>query len=752
MSHLSSVRHWLLVAIVGFLIATPALAEEPKPRPGSPSKPATAKQSVEDAAKGDSGVAAILATKPTTPAERVRAAKILADLGRADLAKDYLKRVLDAKLNQTQLTELVDQLGVQTFVEISGQAALQPEAKKLADAVMAANRGRSQDAERIAGLIRQLQAPSEDKRFLAVAGLQDAGVAAINPLIAVLADPARSAEHENVRAVLAGMGRTARDALVAVFCDADAATRAQAIKTLAEMGDRRASIFLLANAQPLVKQPGTRQLSREALQQLIGAAPDKAEAAAMLYKTAKAYFDGRQAVDGIVDGKVEMWRWDRSQRRCVARTVTAAEAARTLAARFAADAVAIAPDDPQVRLLRLATMLEAAAYQKGPDCPWDDAAPALVEAREAGVSVLQRLLVDMMAQGHPLAAAAAAQLLGELGTASTLLVEGASASPLIQAVQSPDRRLRMAAVETIVRLQPSRPFAGSSYVLDALAFFAATQGTRGALVACPSLSEARDLAGLLATAGYRTHTSFDGRELLSQASRSADYEVALIDVTISRPTAAMLLQQLRHDPRTASIRVGLIAGAGYLDRAEHVAKSDPLTKAFTRPRDDKALRWQLDQLLAIAPQDFVSLQTRQRQAARALDLLAELSRSSNGLYDLHRVQGSVMATLAAPALAPKAVAVLANVNSAEAQRALVDVAGRSAQPLTLRQAAASAFRKNVRDHGVLLTVEEIRQRYDRYNQSEKEDRATQQLLARILDSIEASAPSARKSDVSAPKN
>ena len=231
--------------------------------------------------------------------------------------------------------------------------------------------------------------------------------------------------------------------------------------------------------------------------------------------------------------------------------------------------------------------------------------------------------------------------------------------------------------------------------MDALGFFAASRGVRGALVACPNLEEARNLAGMLTAAGYQGHACFNGKELLSEAARSPDYELALIDVTIDRPAAGTLLQQLRHDPRTASLRVGLIARAGYFERAEHLAQSDPLAKAFARPHDDQAFRWQLDQLAAIEPQESVGFEVRQRQAARALDLLAELSRSSGKLYDLRRVQDSVIAALGDPRIAAKAVGVLANLNSAEAQRALVDLASRATQPLALRQAAAAAFRQNV---------------------------------------------------------
>ena len=48
---------------------------------------------------------------------------------------------------------------------------------------------------------------------------------------------------------------------------------------------------------------------------------------------------------------------------------------------------------------------------------------------------------------------------------------GSEPSPLVRAVRSPDRRLRMAALEAIVALQPQAPFAGSSHVLESLGLF-----------------------------------------------------------------------------------------------------------------------------------------------------------------------------------------------------------------------------------------------------------------------------------------
>ena len=104
------------------------------------------------------------------------------------------------------------------------------------------------------------------------------------------------------------------------------------------------------------------------------------------------------------------------------------------------------------------------------------------------------------------------------------------------------------------------------------------------------------------------------------------------------------------------------------------------------------------------------------------------------------MQDYVIAAVYNPKLAAKAVGVLAVINSAKCQRALVEVASRFTLPLAVRQAAAKAFRKNTQKYGILLTSEEIREQYRRYNESEKLDAATQHVLALILDCLEVGVP------------
>ena len=61
---------------------------------------------------------------------------------------------------------------------------------------------------------------------------------------------------------------------------------------------------------------------------------------------------------------------------------------------------------------------------------------------------------------------------------------------------------------------------------------------------------------------------------------------------------------------------------------------------------------------------------------------------------------------------------------------------RVAQPIETRRASAGAFGESVLRYGILLSTKEILRQYDRYNQSETEDRATQKVLGAILDALE----------------
>ena len=262
---------------------------------------------------------------------------------------------------------------------------------------------------------------------------------------------------------------------------------------------------------------------------------------------------------------------------------------------------------------------------------------------------------------HTAAARAAAEILGWTGKADELLQGGSGPSPLVRAVRSPDRRLRMAALEAIVRLQPKTPFPGSSHVLESLVYLAASSGGRRALVVGSSPVVMGEWVGVLKFRNIATDSAATGREAVRMALRCPDYELMIIDMATLGPPAEEIVQQIRQDYRTASLRVGLIARAGFLKRAERIAENDPLTLPFSQPVDAEAARWQFHQLTAVTPPEFVGFSDRLGLAVRALACLAKLGDTSATLYDLRRAEDAALAGLLVPRLSGQAVGVLAHV-------------------------------------------------------------------------------------------
>jgi hypothetical protein len=721
---------WSMVILLFTASANYSWAQEPKSKSENTDLE-------EPAVPEDSAVAAILATKPGTPSECIRAAKILSDLKRPDLAKKFLQKAIDAKLDAPALAKLAEEFGSAMFVQLGARLDLHPQSRQLADAVLAAQNAELQNPERVAELIKQLQDPSAEKRKAAFSGLMDARGAAVSAMIEALADPARAAEQEAIRTALAAMGRQAVDPLLEILVQADPKLKEQAIAVLGELKAPALQLFLF---QPYFSEKNdtrVRAAAGAALQKLGGALPTKDQAVRLLTENAQKYFNHRQIMPGVIEGKVEVWHWDEAQHRCAAARIPADVAARALAARLARNAFDIAPDDAAAVQLYITTMLEASAYQNGLSKPLEETDKSVTEAKKLGAKAIQSALTYAMANGHPAVAAAAARILGQIGKAEELLYGGPKPGALALALRNPDRRLRISAAEAIVALKPQRPFPGSSYVLQTLGYFASSSGMRRALLAGTNVEDLRKMVPALSAAGFQSDTAVNGREVMQMAVSSPDYELAMIDTGIDRPPINLLLQQLRHDQRSAELRVGLIAREGFIERAEHAAENDPLAKAFPRAHEDASVAWQLEQLAALNPDEFVAFEERERQAGEALNMLAELGRAPGKLFDMHQAEKAVLMALNTPSLSRKAIAVLATINSPESQRALVETAGGAAQPLEIRQAAVSAFRENVQAHGILLTTEEIKKRYQQYNESKNRDAASQKILGLILDCLEA---------------
>jgi CheY-like chemotaxis protein len=720
--------------------SAPAQDEDDEPAPAA--APAQAPAPAKAAPKLDLRfeqpvIRSIIEANPTTPKEIVRAVVVLVDLHRPELARPLLNKLMESKPDTNTLLSLAHDFDSATFIKLAGQESLTPEGGQLADAVLSAAQAARTDPALLKQLVSQLVAKDENTRQDAVIGLYKARGAAVAPLVRALIDPARAREHKAVRSMLVRLGGDSVGPLVAMLESHDAVARLQAAQVLGRLKAKPAIQALLVPAVASTSSPELKAAAGQALLDTLGRIPTEPEAAELLSHEARAALEKVKLLRADPQPGVEQWRWDEKLGQSILTQIPPADAAASDAARLAGDAYVLTADTQSRRLFILA-QLTAAKLLGGLDHPLAKGEGTVyAQVAAFGPRLVEEVLLTALTEGNATAATAAAEILGDIGQEEILHRSGAALSPLAEAARSGDRRLRFAAIDAILKLKPTRPFAGAGEIPQNLAFFAGTAGFRRAIVAHPRTEKGQQLVGLLSGLDYEADSVSTSRQFMMAATQSPDYELALVDVSLGDPGADDLLARLRRDPRTTDLPIGLVAPANKWSDAERVAQSLPQVTAIPPVRTEAALKFQMARILERAGRDLVTFPERQAQAAVALGWLARLSDDKQRPFDLQAVEPAVARALYVPALSRQAALVLSNLPSAAAQASLVDLAGRNVLPIAARQAAATAFGRSVRLHGVLLTSGQIIEQYNRYNASRTLDQDTQQVLASLLDAIEA---------------
>jgi CheY-like chemotaxis protein len=704
-------------------------------------KPAARNEERKLRPSSDPAVKALLATRPTTPEELLKAVEVLIDLRALDDAYALLKQLEKAKPDDEAWANLVEKLGSAVFLRLALIDELQPDGREISDAALAAAEHRARDPGRIAKLIDQLSDPSPAVRRGAMTRLLWGRETAIQALAAALIDPARKDSLSQIRAAVARFGRVALPPLTAMVRSSHEVAQVEAIHALAELGQSQAALEVFAPALLDSVPPEVRSAAQDALVKLIGRVPQSDEVVDTLLRKARSAFAESLQEPDPDSSPVTQWRWESESSTLEYALVQPLVGHLDHAADWSADAARLAPRRREALWLSLAARVEADAFRGGAEKPAPNAPASAVELLKAeDVEVVDAVLGFALSGGHTVAATAAARVLGEIATPDILYRLQPQPGSLVEAARSGDRRLRFAALEAIVRLKPKRPYPGSSLVVEAMGYLAGTFAAPRVMSADARTAEAERQAGLLADLGYEVEMATNERDVVAEIISSPDYVFALIDYSLAAPTSGQLLQRLRRDNRTARLPIGIIASSDDLDRARRLSQKTPLSAVIFRPVDTAGLDLQLQRLLAQAGERLVAPEERLQQARQAVDWLVEISSAPPRIYNIYnlgRVEGSLTAAVQVGELSLAAAKVLGTLGTATSQRTLIDLASQPAQSMEIRRAAGKAFADSVAQFGTLLTTGEISRQYDRYNQSLRGDEASQALLASILDTIEA---------------
>ncbi len=684
----------------------------------------------------DPAILALIATNPTTPEDLLNVSLLMVDLKYPKHAKKYFQQLLETAVEAEQLAALGRKAGIDKVSRLTGVKEFQPQAADFVRRVVAATNEANRDPARLAELIEKLKSPDVGMSSSAIVSLRSGGDAAAQALVDVLADPARASEYRGVVAALAGIGDEGIAPLTEIATHGDEAQRKLVLDTLGYVEGPSVDAPLYAAAFGPTSPPAVRAAAEGAIVRRRQVLPKPLEAAAQIYLEARHAYLARPIAGS--DAKRAVWRWDTVAKKPVQSLVSQRAAALDRAANLAKSAADIAGNDPHALRLSQAAALESALVSAGDDDAAQQAAAAKWSAAaKPSVADLERLLEFTIEHQHISAAAAVVRLLAAQAGPKALESLGGKPSILVRAVQSPDRRLRFAALEAIMSLNPQQAFPGSSAVADALGFFAGASGARKALVVDTSPARGRDVAGIVSGLGYQSDAVNDARSVVRIVSADADYELVLMYRTFLDPVLGQLLAQLRADPRTARLPVAVYCEPDDVSSTRLTLSNDPFAAAIYQPRMSETLATQLAELQQASAGALVPAAQRAAQAQWALATIGKLLQSGNRVFPTRSMEPALLAAAWNPAVSKAATTALGLLGSAAAQRTLVDVASSEALPLDVRQTAAKSFCDSVLKHNILLTTSEVLRQYDRYNASEAADRPTQELLAAMLDAVEA---------------
>ena len=570
-------------------------------------------------------------------------------------------------------------------------------------------------------------------------------------------------KKNNLRHTVGLMGRDTIDPVIALLDHPEEEARVEAIALLGRLRSSKAKNYLLGIFGNHKLSKKERDQAELALTMIRATRPRQEIALDELRKAINELYVKEQRFLGEELEKTTFWRWDAKKEKLTKEEYFLWQVNRILAERFAKALYrnthflnlpekGMQASLKKARLLVLLGELEL----RGVEMVRSQVPPEIPVKLESLAGLPMEKALALVADVLPMARqrelfsaeAAACRFLGQKGNASLLETASGKLAPLVQSTLSPSSSARIEAATAVVKIAvapdtvnatPGAPFRGANYVTDVLLQMAKSTGRRSAFVLAQNGKNAGLLTSQLETAGYRCDVSFNHKEFFHSLANNPDYELGLLDSTLTSPPPVRMLAALRADYRSAQLPVGLITPSKTLLKFEVTALADKtrLTEAMVPVTSPTLQARQIKDLLQLQPLTATTQKQRDEYAARAIGALLQISQRGQFLYGDQRVSAVAEKTsIFTPKRMSEAIKLLAETPFGSSQKGLVDIASRSIFSEMVQKKATAAFIDHVKKHGLLLSDKEIEEQYSRYDASGGIGGATQVLLGQILDVIE----------------
>ena len=674
---------------------------------------------------------------PQTPAELAQALSDLINVQAWADARVYLAQLSKVVMNDKELYDLYTDRGAEFFYILHSVERLAPDSQRFAKRVLGAAKNYATSDARIRSLVKTLADPNINVRSTAFRKIKKVGPQGYAAMLEVFGDAALKELWPGVRGAVRLLEDDATEILVAGATCGNPQIEVESYYGLANLGTNEA-IDLISFLYLSPKTPqNVKTFAERRLREYFGGTIDRSTLIANLSRKANLNLREQRKNVGST-AKVSVWQYQAASNMFEPKLVSLGVASRIRAAKLARLLFEIDPYNSQNRELFLLASIESAKKLAGPDTPID-AKAVLKQLGNPSAFELNRLLNESLHREIIPASIGICELLKEVNDSSVLYSRQGGNCPLVKCILSGERYLQFAAMDAIAGLDPKMAYAGSSYVVDFAAFVSNTRGQQQVLVGHYGSNDSRSFEGVVSGTGAKVEAVRNGLEFYKAAIGSPDWKLLLLTDNMLRPRFNQVIQQLRADWRTRYLPIGVVV-SNEQNRliVQRLAQSDPLIRIIDLNFDTQLVNSQLALFEGLSSSWELTDTSRVIHAAVATQWLAKLAsnRQQYGFYNLHKHEDAIYKMLYVAGQTRHATEIAAKLGTARAQRELVNYASQNGLDLASRQAAVDGFLAAVKEHGVLLTTDEIRLQYGRYNSSATQSKEVQAIFGAMLDAIE----------------
>jgi CheY-like chemotaxis protein len=563
-------RHGLGVAVLLGLL-TVAVAQEAKDKPAK-GKDAAAKDAPPPPPADPFDSYRELFKKPETVADYWKAIEFEIEVGSFEVAAQNLRGLLAKKPTEEQLLELQRQVTMNAFLRLrnipkwskdaAADKAARADVEELIKQVTAAVKNQLSNRDQIREWVKNLNATHEE----AVYALQELYKykAAAAPVLIEELKKTQGGDRVALIDALRRLSSAVVPPMIAALDSSDNMLVLDLLDILQKRGATEAVPFLWYLTEAPDRPPSVQKKAKAVIAALRDVPASRLPAAEpMLVQEAERFFQHKVPLAE----PATVWRWEGNT--VVpgwpgVETVSKSKTEEYYALRFAKQALELDPTDRAAQIVMLSTTLDK-TYESVPlDKPLAVTAPAVNDLLtrvnpELLTAVLERAIKDE----HTTIVLGAVRALGDLAEARANKPSERGAAPLAQALFYPDRRVQMAAVDSLLRVPGTPSALARGRMVEILARFLAAEPEAGskpkALAASADTDGRLRLDRALQDAGFEPVLVTDGRAALKRLDGAADISAILLDSKLPDPGLPYFIAQVESDPNLKKLPMLILA-------------------------------------------------------------------------------------------------------------------------------------------------------------------------------------------------